>query len=366
MRFDSLDLSNSQPLYLQVSDIIRQKIVNKEIATGQKLPPHESLCKIFKVSKDTMKDALSDLVNEGYLSCRPRYGTYVISSEPKKKLDLKFKNEVSLVICQDEMQPVSAAIWHNLYLSRIIRGMEEKLNKKGIFLIYSSIKGDKLTLLGKKKDIAGLIVAGSVTPRYLKTIKKLKIPFVLMGDVSQKSVTREDVDIIANDDYSGMYSGVKHLIDLGHRRIVFLKKYLERYSWDVEQLKAFKQAYKDAGIALDESLLIETRSTEVESGYSFMKKFIKKSMSFSAVICNYGEGVVKAIWEEGLRIPHDVSVVISGELQDFTVITSDLEEAGRIAVDRLIERLTNPDWRPERITLPTQFIIRGSTKQISS
>jgi DNA-binding LacI/PurR family transcriptional regulator len=324
MRFDSLDLSNSQPLYLQVSDIIRQKIVNKEIATGQKLPPHESLCKIFKVSKDTMKDALSDLVNEGYLSCRPRYGTYVISSEPKKKLDLKFKNEVSLVICQDEMQPVSAAIWHNLYLSRIIRGMEEKLNKKGIFLIYSSIKGDKLTLLGKKKDIAGLIVAGSVTPRYLKTIKKLKIPFVLMGDVSQKSVTREDVDIIANDDYSGMYSGVKHLIDLGHRRIVFLKKYLERYSWDVEQLKAFK------------------------------KKFIKKSMSFSAVICNYGEGVVKAIWEEGLRIPHDVSVVISGELQDFTVITSDLEEAGRIAVDRLIERLTNPDWRPERITLPTQ------------
>ena len=94
MEFGKLSFENPKPLYLQITDIIEQKITNHELSVGQKLPPQDDLRKVFNVSIDTMKEAISRLTKEGYLACRPRYGTFVVSSEPKKALDFKVNNGI--------------------------------------------------------------------------------------------------------------------------------------------------------------------------------------------------------------------------------------------------------------------------------
>jgi DNA-binding transcriptional regulator YhcF (GntR family) len=107
MSFNKVDFSDTRSLYLQVADIIKDEIINKKIAVGQKLPPLYDFSKMFKVGHVTMREALSILVEEGYLSCRRNHGTFIISSEPKKGIDLTKRNEISLVVAPFEIKGTS-------------------------------------------------------------------------------------------------------------------------------------------------------------------------------------------------------------------------------------------------------------------
>jgi DNA-binding LacI/PurR family transcriptional regulator len=260
-----------------------------------------------------------------------------------------------------------------------------------------------LSLAGKEKDIAGLIISGIVTPKFLRIVKKSKIPYVLIGDVYQKAKTGEDVDVIACNDFEGVYMATKHLIDLGHKRILYFTKYLEKHSWNIKQLEGYKEAHRKAGIICDKDLQLETGSIQSNSGYITMKEFLEKSIHsasaqdgesfdkppstslrtsrmvskaeprkvepipFTALICDRNTlaiGIIKALGEKGLRIPEDVSIVVSGRLPDLTIVTVDFEKIGRAAVERLLDRLTNPDWQPKRVVVSNKLIVRNSTMRL--
>jgi LacI family transcriptional regulator len=370
------------------------KIRSGELDVGQKLPIQKDLRGIFKVSNDTIKGALSILVKEGYISRRQHYGTFVISSKPRVGIDLERINEISLVTCPAEKNNIPENIFAGEYSNRVIKGIEEKARENGIYLLHSTISEGKLTLTGKEKDIAGLIIDGTITPGYLRIIKKSGIPFVLTGDVEWKAGVREDVDVIAVNDFEGPYLAVKHLIQLGHRRIVYIAHSLGDSLWEKNQLNGYREALREAGIACEDNLLIETKKFKTDSGYTAMKEFLKKSIhsasaqdgesfdklrmvseaeprkvepiSFTALVNmrNYFTvGIIKALSEKNLRIPEDISMVCRGGSPELTTVTYDLEELGKAAVERLIDRITNPDEEPKRIIIPYQLIIRDSTKK---
>ena len=74
-------------------------------------------------------------------------------------------------------------------------------------------------------------------------------------------------------------------------------------------------------------------------------------------------GVMKAINETGLKVPEDISLVGFHSV-DYTDVSYDLEELGRVAFDRLYYRLTSADWKPERIVVPNKLTVRNSTRQL--
>ena len=150
MEFQRLDQYSSKPLYLQIVEVIEQKIKNGEFPVDKKIPSQEYLRKVFNVSRDTIQEAFSSLVREGYVARRPRIGTVVISSTPDKGVALKRKNEICLVV-----SPFKSS-GHGIFLDNLMNGVEEQVSKKGAFLFYNTIKEDKFSLMGKEKDIAGL------------------------------------------------------------------------------------------------------------------------------------------------------------------------------------------------------------------
>jgi DNA-binding LacI/PurR family transcriptional regulator len=359
------DIHSPEPLSLQISNIIEQKIVNKEIPVGQKLPTEENLCKNFNVSLLTLRSALARLEKGGYLSRRPRYGTFVISSELKKEIDLIGKNEIALVVCAGPYTDTTK----NLYYSEILKGVEKKVKEKDIYLIYTTLKDGEKKLFpkGREKDIAGLIVTGEIIPEYFGVIKKSRISFVLIGDVFQKTKPSGDIDVIGIDDFAGHYRATKYLIGLRHERIAYITPF-RRYPWEIEQLKGYEQAHKEAGIVCDKNLLIETEKPDYDGGYIAMKKFLKKSIPFTALFCSGPDldmGAVKVLEEEGFRIPEDISVVTEGSDQ-FTSVNSDAEELGKAGVERLIEKITNPDLKPKKILIPQELIVRNSAIKLNS
>ena len=74
------------PLYYQVKQIILDEINNEGVKAGDAIPTEKTFCDIYGISRTTIRQAISELVNEGYLYRVKSKGTFV--SQPKVKTDL--------------------------------------------------------------------------------------------------------------------------------------------------------------------------------------------------------------------------------------------------------------------------------------
>ena len=80
----------SVPLYIQLEQIIKSKILRGEFSPGDKIPTEKELCEIYKVSTITVRQAISNLVKDGFIVKKQGKGTFISKNETKniKKLDL--------------------------------------------------------------------------------------------------------------------------------------------------------------------------------------------------------------------------------------------------------------------------------------
>ncbi|HEX2946887.1 MAG TPA: GntR family transcriptional regulator [Clostridia bacterium] len=76
-----LERSNPKPLYLQLTEIIREKIHNGEWETNNPIPSENELSKIYGLSRMTVRSVITQFVSEGLLYRVPGKGTFV--AEPK-------------------------------------------------------------------------------------------------------------------------------------------------------------------------------------------------------------------------------------------------------------------------------------------
>jgi len=72
-----IDREDHQKLYLQLYEILRKKIESSEWAIGSQIPTEEELCKMFNVSRATVRTAVLELVRQGYLKRQQGKGTFI-------------------------------------------------------------------------------------------------------------------------------------------------------------------------------------------------------------------------------------------------------------------------------------------------
>jgi len=72
-----IDREDHQKLYLQLYEILKKKIENNEWPLGTQIPTEEELCKMFGVSRATVRTAVLELVRHGYLKRQQGKGTYI-------------------------------------------------------------------------------------------------------------------------------------------------------------------------------------------------------------------------------------------------------------------------------------------------
>lgn len=78
---DRIDRKNRLPLYIQLKDVIIQNIENNIWITGDMIPTEKELQEQYRLSRTTVRQALTELVSEGVLERIQGKGTYV--SAPK-------------------------------------------------------------------------------------------------------------------------------------------------------------------------------------------------------------------------------------------------------------------------------------------
>lgn len=78
-----ITLNSSEPYYIQIKEKIKEAIKSGEYSAGEKIPSERELCELFDVSRITVRQAVQEGVNEGFLYTVHGKGTFVKEQEEK-------------------------------------------------------------------------------------------------------------------------------------------------------------------------------------------------------------------------------------------------------------------------------------------
>ena len=170
---------------------------------------------------------------------------------------------------------------------------------------------------------------------------------------------------------------IRHLYELGHRRIAFMKgqdfSVDSKYRWT-----AILESARDFGIKILPELTIELKENiwSPELGHLPVKEFLTKKPNFTALFCfndTAAIGAIRALDEAGLRVPQDVSVIGFDDIMSaayhrpsLTTIRQPLRAMGAIAARTLLEKIENPGAQfPEEIVMAPELVVRESTGRVA-
>lgn len=170
------------------------------------------------------------------------------------------------------------------------------------------------------------------------------------------------------DNYSGSLEAVEHLIRYGHSRIAFIQGLPGTYT-NNERLRGYRDALERHGIPYNPDLVVGGDFRE-ENGYMETKLLLTSSLPPTALFATSDLitlGALKAISEEGLTIPDDISLIMFDDF-DFapylkcpvTAVRQPKEMMGEIAVKLLAEELEGHRRDGKRIVLKTTLVVRDS------
>lgn len=258
----------------------------------------------------------------------------------------------------------------NPFFPGIAKGVEDRASKYDYNVIlcnsYDSLKKEDYYInVLREKYVDGIILSSSKLNKDDENNYSKDIPMVFID-------RRPDVNItngVFINNFSGAYTAVKHLIDLGHRNIGCLIG-PKNINTSIERLDGYKKALEESGIPINEDF-IRFEEYSIEGGYSAAREILKDK-KITAIFANndlMAIGVYRAAKEMGYKIPRDISVVGFDDIDTAKVVEPPLTTVkqptkvlGESSVEMLMEAI-NGKVEEKIIYLDTELIIRESTSK---
>lgn len=214
--------------------------------------------------------------------------------------------------------------------------------------------------------IGGSLTDGTILVTPWVTQVRSSTPVVAVDPKAGSS----DIPTVASENRQGAVAAVDHLLELGHRRIGFVAGRTDLESAQ-ERLEGYRTALDRAGIALDERLIVQGEydpDTATAAARQLLELDERPTAVFAANDLSAIRTVVVAR-EYGLRVPDDLSVVgfdnipFAAEVDPpLTTVDQSIEELGYEAVQLVIRLIEDPETVPPHVTLPTELVVRQSTR----
>ena len=261
----------------------------------------------------------------------------------------------------------------NPFSGQLTRGVEEAARAAGYALVLTNSNEDDAleqqavrTLRSKRVD--GLLIhPAQASYEHLEQCYQDGIPVVLLN----RHIDQLNADYVINDNRSGAYQAVHHLVTLGHRRILHITG-SERVSSVRERLIGYRCALDEAGIPFDPDLVINGELS-MEGAYQAAHRRFGVGERPTAVF-TYSDllaiGVLKALHELGIDVPGDVSLVGYDDIAfaaflvvPLTTVRQPIHQIGRRGFEILMRILNDPRWvrgQYQEVYQP-ELVVRAST-----
>lgn len=340
----------NQPLYQRLKRAILQNIEDGTLCPGDGLPPEIELASLYAVSRTTMRRALSELTEEGFLQRIPGQGTFIRQSNPSSL-------EVVALICP----------FHQSYMNRLAAGITKGLKSDGYELI---IRDSELDLELEARHIESVIntkVKGIIlwpanskisgaNPRSIKLLSEAPHPSVIVDQYT------DGLDTVTTDHYGGGYLLGKHLAANGYERMALVTNHLSLPT----SVKARWEGFQEALYHSELEPLANSLFTGWPNGFHEWLEGFRPDALFCASDFIAVE-VIGYLSKAGIRVPEDIAVVgyddipsASSMIPPLTTVRQDFYAVG-LSVARLLKRrIQNPSVPYQHVTLPVEIQVRAS------
>ncbi|GAA1296873.1 LacI family transcriptional regulator [Planotetraspora silvatica] len=254
----------------------------------------------------------------------------------------------------------------------IVRGIEDVLEAEGFSAWIVNTDNDpereraRIDSL-RSRQVEGLIIATArVDHPFLEALHEQGVKMVLVN----RRVENLEVPYVTADDATGIALAVRHLADLGHRRIAHLAG-PQGTSTGVVRSRAFRHAIRDHGLEDDPSLIVECARWNEADGATAMRELLDRDDRFTAVVAGndlIALGCYDVFAERGISCPDEMSVVGFNDMPfidklrpPLTTVGVPHNDIGAEAARMLLDCIEEPERRPRSLLLPVTMVVRDST-----
>ena len=368
------EAEQSEPLHAQIAARLRHDLDVGRYTPGQRLPAEVDFARQLGVSRGTVRQAISALLNEGLLQTVPGRGTFVSGRSSQRPSGLVGMILPSVVRARNP---------------ELIAGAEQVLSQAGYSLLLA-ISGDERVLQTAQLErvhaqgasgVIAYLVDGPFDVPELRMLIERGFPVVLID----RHIPDLPVDAVTMDNLGGGFLATQHLVERGYRRIGYIGTDNINTSSIVERMAGYRWALTQHGMDYDPSLVCTDlrrllawppREAEKEQhNERILRHFLRRSDRPEAIfVCNdyVAFQVVHVAEGLGLTIPDDLAIVGFDNVaytDYFSVPLTTLEqprfEIGATAAKLLLDRIAGQRTQHgERFIIPTHLVVRRSSQPV--
>lgn len=255
----------------------------------------------------------------------------------------------------------------------IIRGIDDVLSVAGYSVLLVNTDNNKERESAqvaslRARLVEGLIVATALLDDpFLTQLSAERFPLVLIN----RKMATPGLASVSGDDASGIYLAVRHLADLGHRRIGHLAG-PQATSTGRVRLQAYRQALQDLGLPHSNDLVVECSAWSEDEGARGMSELLQRDPELTAVLAGndlLALGCYDLLRARSIRCPEQISIVGFNDIPIAEKLTPSLTtiriphyEIGAESAQLLLTHMRGGNHTSVKsILLPLELIVRDSS-----
>lgn len=213
-------------------------------------------------------------------------------------------------------------------------------------------------------QIEGLILVSHRLPAATVRALAAEVPTVVL---TLREITGPGIDSVTTDDEAGARMAMQHLFDLGHSDVAHISG--GRLEPAVVRERVYREQMIAAGLA-DRIRVVDGDLTNL-GGLAAGRELLADGSPPTAIFASNdisAIGAMAACQEFGLAVPEDISIIgydgmALGALRtmSLTTIAQPLTDMGRLAAERLFDRMERRPVKGRSIVLEPQLLTRGTT-----
>ncbi len=261
----------------------------------------------------------------------------------------------------------------NYFFMEVLRGLQARLAQTEYdLLVYSARTMEEVgtqleRALHRGRSAGVLLFSSPIRPPQLARVRRSGQPTVLVD------CFHSEFDSVSIDNEQGGYLAARHLIDQGRERIAIIMANPGSVP-AADRLKGYRRALEESGMDPVDAHIVASHDEETHGyteshGREAMEQLLARDPVPDAVFATsdlQALGAFSAIRDAGLTVPSDVSIVGFDDIRlsehlGLSTLRQPMYDLGRLATEKLLTRIAEPDRLPTHTVLSPHLVKRGSS-----